>query len=511
MTADAQSISPNQRLLITIVLMAATLMVVLDTTIANVALPHMQTALSASPDNVTWVLTSYMLANAVALPLTGYFSNRLGRRTMLTLAIMGFTASSAVCGVATSLPVMVLARVAQGFFGASLVPLSQAVMYDINPPEKIVQAMTIWGLVIMVGPISGPVLGGWITDNFDWRWVFFINLPIGLAAGAGSWLLLPRVKPSGVKFDMFGFMLLAVALSSMQIMLDRGVEQDWFNSIEIWCELAIMIASLWMFVVHTVTARETVLPRALFKDRNFVIAVCVSTVMGGIMSASSALLPPMLQRLMGYSVYDAGLLTAPRGAAVMAGMLVAGRITKYIDTRALIMCGMVLLAYSLSMMSGFSLAIDRAPIIVSSLWQGAALGLVVMPMNLMALSTLPPNVRTEAASLYNLSRTLGGSIAISISTTLLSNNTQISHSDLAAHISQTRIPILNSGMAEQFGFRGTDALQLMNNEVTRQAVMVAYIDNYWLMMWAAIAVVPLVILIRPKKSAKPDVGVVDAH
>jgi DHA2 family multidrug resistance protein len=503
-------LAPTKRLLVTIVVMAATMIVVLDTTIANVALPHMQASLSATSDTVSWVLTSYILASAVALPLTGFLSDRFGRRNLFTFAIIGFTISSAICGVAATLPMMVAARVVQGICGASLAPMSQAIMYDINPPNKHVQAMTIWGMVIMVGPVTGPVLGGWLTDNFDWRWVFFINVPIGIGAAIGSWLLLSNERKEKRKFDLLGFALLALSLSGMQLMLDRGVTLDWFDAPEIWIELGVAISAFWMFIIHTATKKDAILPRELFADRNFVMAIMAIAVIGGILVAGAALVAPMMQRLLGYPVLLAGMLTAPRGAGTMIGMLIAGRVSKFIDPRLLILTGMILLSGSLWMMTGFDLSMDQSLVVWSGVIQGFGFGFVVLPMNLLALATLPSRLRTEAASLYNLTRSIGGSVAISVMTALIASNTQTSHADLGAHITTTSAPFLTVGLLERIGVNGADVMGLIDAEVNRQAVMIAYIDDYWLMMWAALCVIPMVILL---KSAKPgeDMPTPDGH
>jgi DHA2 family multidrug resistance protein len=471
--------------------MAATFIVVLDTTIANVALPHMQAALGASPDTISWVLTSYILASAVALPLTGWLSAKLGRRMLFTVAVAGFTISSALCGVATSLTAMVAARLIQGLCGSVLAPMSQAIMYDINPPEKHVQAM---------------------TDNFNWRWVFYINVPIGIVTAIGGWLLITGGKQEGRRFDAVGFVLLATSLASMQLMLDRGVQLDWFDATEIWVELGICLIASWMFVVHTATSKHSIIPKQVFADRNFLTACTAICILGGILMAGAALVAPMLQALFGYPVLLAGLLTSPRGIGTMAGMLLAGRVTKLVDPRVPILTGMALLAWSLHMMTQFDLGMDQRPIIISGLVQGLGLGLVVLPMNLLALSTLGGALRTDAASLYNLTRQIGGSIAISVLTALIARQTQVSHSTLGAHLSQTRLPFLGQGIFEQLGFSGAFITAYMNAEVNRQAVMISYIDAYYVMMWAAIAVMPLILTMkRSKADGPPDDVVMDAH
>jgi DHA2 family multidrug resistance protein len=503
-------ITPARRLLVTFVVMAATLIVVLDTTIANVALPNMQASLGANPESIAWVLTSYILATAIAMPTTGFLSDRFGRRNLFTVSVIGFTISSALCGIAPTLPLMVAFRFLQGVFGAYLSPMSQAIMYDINPPERHAQAMTIWGMVIMVGPIMGPVLGGWLTDNFDWRWVFFINVPIGIPTAIGAWLLLDNSGMRRRPFDAIGFGLLAVSLCSLQLMLDRGSQLDWFDATEIWIEAGIAVSGLWMFTVHTASARDALLPKSLFMDKNFLTAIIAITVIGGILVAGAALVAPMLQRLFGYPVLEAGLLTAPRGIGTMIGMLVAGRLAGKIDPRFAIVVGMALLAISLWMMTGFDLQMDSGPVIWSGAVQGLGLGLVVLPMNLLALATLSAQLRTEAASLYNLMRSIGGSIAISITTALIASNVQVSHADLGKFVSTTGAPYLNSGLFEQIGIQGEMVMRMVDSEVNRQALMIAYLDDYWVMMWAAIAVIPLVLFMRASKQAGPA-PIPDAH
>ena len=510
MTPSYLTISPARRLGVTIVTMTATMIVVLDTTIANVALPHMQASLSANAESIAWVLTSYILASAVALPTTGWLSDRLGRRMLFTLAAAGFTLSSAICGLAVSLPMMVAARIVQGLFGAFLAPMSQAIMYDINPPERHVRAMTLWGMVIMVGPIMGPILGGWITENFDWRWVFYINVPIGIATACGAWFLLTDTETEGRRFDWTGFVLLALGLASIQLILDRGVQLDWYTSTEIWIETGICVSAFWAFVVHSATAPEPLLPRSLFADRNFVTALVAITVIGGILIAGAALVAPMLQRLLNFPVFQAGLLTAPRGMGTVVGMVVAGQLSSRIDARIIIFTGISLMVVSLWQMTGFSLQMDGRLVMISGAIQGLGLGLTVLPMNILALATLSAALRTEAASLYNLMRSLGGSIAISIMSALLAHNGQVVHSSLGADVSVTRAPVLTIGLLERMGLQAQSAMAVIDGEINRQAAMVAYVDDYWVMMWAAIAVLPMVLLLKSARSTGGAVPL-DAH
>lgn len=483
------------RLLISIGVMTATLMQVLDQTIANVALPHMQATLGANQETIAWVLTSYILATAIATPVTGWLSGRIGRRQLFIISTVGFTVASMACGFADSLVSMVLFRAIQGLFGAFLVPLSQSVMYDIYPQEKHAKAMTVWSMGVMIGPIAGPVLGGWLTDMLDWRWVFFINLPFGILAIALIFLL-PEGSKEKRRFDFIGFALLGLALSALQLALDRGAQLDWLDSWEIRIELGVTISALWMFCVYTWKARDPLIPRALFTDRNFVFALIFVVITSGVMIAGSVLLAPMLQRLMGYSAMDAGLATMPRGIAMLFSMLIVGRLVRVFDVRVLIGFGLIVTAYSLWMMSQFTLDMDNRPIILSGLVQGFGFGFVMLPLNLLAFSTLSQKFRTDAAALYSLARSLGGSITISIVTALIARNSQISHSDLTSHFTSTSMPWLNTTLAQRVGAEGMPILQLLDMEIGRQALMIAYIDDFYLMFWVTIAILPLVLLFR---------------
>jgi len=298
--AQAPAGAVQHRGMITIAIMLATIMQALDTTIANVALPHMQGSLQASQDQITWVLTSYIVASAIALPLTGWLCGQFGRRKVFLVSVVGFTIASALCGLAATMPQIVAARLLQGLFGAALVPLSQAVLLDINPAEKVGQAMAIWGAGIMVGPILGPLLGGWLTENFDWRWVFFINLPVGVVAWWGIARYLPESRPKGEKLDIFGFATLSLGIGMLQLFLDRGEQLDWFDSWEIRLEAAAALAAFAFFAVHTWTVQGvSFLDRRLLKDRNFVTGLLFAFIVGMILFATMALLPTFLQGLMG--------------------------------------------------------------------------------------------------------------------------------------------------------------------------------------------------------------------
>ena len=494
-----QTLDPTRRNLVTGAVMLAVLIQVLDTTIANVALPHMQASLGATQESVNWVLTSYIVSSAIAIPISGWLADKIGRKRLLILAVIGFTIASLLCAVAQSLTEMVAFRAIQGITGAFLVPLSQATLFDINPPERHARAMALFGGGIMIGPILGPVLGGWLTDSFNWRWVFLVNLPVGAIAT----LMLIRYMPKSVlaprKFDIFGFALLGVALGSLQLMLDRGQQLDWFQSWEIWIEGGLFVAAAWMFVTHTLTARAPLFERGMFADRNFALGMFFMIVTGLLLLAGLALLPPLLQQLYGYSVFQSGLLTMPRGVGTLISMLTVGRLIGKVDLRILVALGMSLMAWSLYIMSGFAIDMGNRLVVISGVIQGLGLGLMFVTVQSLAFATLVPRLRTAAASLLNLSRNIGGSIGISIVTALLARNVQQAHADMASHISDQTLPPISGAIVSQLGLPAEAAAAMVNAEINRQAAFIAYIDDFYFMMWVTLAAIPLVMLLRTAK------------
>ena len=498
---QSYDLSRSERALVTTAVILAMLMQVLDTTIANVALPHMQTSLGATRETVNWVLTSYIVASAIAIPITGWLAEQIGRKRLFVWSVIAFTIASLLCAMAQNLTEMVIFRVIQGVAGAFLVPLAQAVMFDINPPERHGRAMAMFGAGVMIGPILGPVLGGWLTENFNWRWVFLVNLPIGLIAMVMLIRFLPTTPKLKRPFDLFGFALLALALGGLQMMLDRGEQLDWFASWEVWLECGLALAGLWMFGVHMLTGRNPIFEPAMFRDRNFVTGLLFMAVTGIMLLAGLALLPPLLQGLFGFSVLQSGFLTMPRGVGTLISMIMVGRLVGKVDARLLILVGMSLMTLSLWQMSGFSLAMDRQPIVVSGLIQGLALGFIFVPLNTVAFGTIDPKFRTTAASLLNLSRSIGGSIGISIVTVLLARNLQVSHSDLASHVTQYSLPPVNPAITQGAPPFTDAAVALLDAEINRQALMIAYIDDFHLMMIISLCAIPLLLLLR--KGRKP--------
>ena len=506
MTSAQQGTAEN-RTAITLCVSLATLMQALDTTIANVSLPHMQGSFAAGPDQIAWVLTSYITAAAIMTPPTGYLASRFGLKRLFLVAITGFTVASMLCGIAQSLTQIVLFRILQGAFGAALVPLSQSVLMNIYPREKQGSAMALFGLGVMAGPILGPVLGGWLTENYSWRWVFYINLPIGVLGFAGLSVFLPASRQNAnEKLDWFGFASLSVAIGALQIMLDRGETLDWFSSAEIWIETIICVSAFYIFLVHTFTSEKPFVRPALFRDSNFVAGTLFIAVVGLTYYASLALQPPYLQDLMNYPVITSGLVMGPRGLGTMAAMLVVGRLTGRVDTRLLLGVGLGLTAWAFYDMTSWTPAVSQGEIIAVGLVQGAGLGFLFPPLSAVALATLPPERRTEGAGIYNLSRNIGSSVGISIVNALLTTNTQVNHADISTHVTAVNRAFHNPAIARFLspvtgaGRAALDAL------ITQQAQIIAYIDDYKLLMIATLAVVPLLVIFR-----KPKGGGVEHH
>ncbi len=489
---------PVNRTMITLTVMLAAIMTMLDSTIANVALPHMAGSMSASADQINWVLTSYIIAAAIMTPVTGWFAGRLGVKRMFMIAIVGFTIASALCGAAQNLTQIVLFRVLQGMFGAGMMPLSQTVMLDTYPPQERGQAMAIWGMGVTVGPILGPVIGGWLTDDFSWRWVFFINLPIGALCVAGVATFMPRNQPTHRRpLEWIGFLLLAIALAAFQLMLDRGQENDWFASPETIAEAVTAACALWMFVIHTATARHSFLPVALLGDRNFVTATLVNLSLGLLVFPVMAILPPMLETLMGYPVLTTGLVTAPRGLGSIISMFVVGRIINRVDARILILTGLGVFALSFRAMSHFALTMDWQAVATTGFIQGLGTGMVFTPITVLAFGALRPDLRPDATGFFALLRSVGNSAGISLMQAGYTRLTQTVHSRLVGGLSPENPIAQAPDLASPLSLSTQTGMMALNEEATRQASMVAYVDLYHLLFLTALGIMPLILFLRP--------------
>jgi DHA2 family multidrug resistance protein len=487
--------------LITVCAMLATLMQALDSTIANVALPYMQGSLSTTADQITWVLTSYIVAAAIMTAPVGWLSARFGRKAVFVASLVGFTVASMLCGVAQSLTQMVIFRLAQGVFGAALVPLSQATMLDIYPAEQRGSAMAIWGMGVMLGPILGPTLGGFLTDAYDWRWVFYVNLPFGILATVGLVAFLPReARDANLRFDWLGFAVLSLGIGALQMMLDRGEQQDWFSSTEIVWEAVLAALGLYLFVVHLLTAEKPFINPRIFKDLNFLSGFLMMFAIGLVLLASSTLLAPYLQNLAGYPVETAGLLMAPRGLGTMAAMMVAGRLANRVDPRAMMLAGIACIAFSMWESMQWTPDVSAMRLIVTSIIQGAGLGLVFTPLTVVAFATLPAELRTDGTALFSLVRNVGSAIGISITALLLSQNTQTMHAALVEHVTPFN-RMLQSGGAHLFWSpTSPSGLAALNAEITRQSAIIAYANDFKFMLYVTLPAALLLLLMRRNKA-----------
>jgi MFS transporter, DHA2 family, multidrug resistance protein len=503
--AAERSADGGNRAAITVCVILATIMQALDTTIANIALPYIQGSVSASQDQINWVLTSYIVAAAIMTPPTGFLAGRFGRKRLFLVAVAGFTVASMLCGMAQSLEQIVLFRILQGMFGAALVPLSQSVLLDVYPKERQGFAMALWGIAVMVGPVLGPVLGGWLTENYTWRWVFYINLPIGALTFLGIVTFLQETeKNAGAKLDWFGFGTLSLAIGAFQVLLDRGEQLDWFGSGEIWIEAIVAASAFYLFIAHTFTADEPFVRPALFRDRNFTAGTLFIFIVGITYLASLALLTPYLQNLMNYPIVTAGLVMGPRGIGTMGAMLIVGRLVGRVDTRLLLAVGLGLTAWSLYAMTGWTPDVSQATIIGNGVIQGAGLGFLFVPLSTVTLGTLPPEQRTEGAGLYNLARNIGSSVGISVVTSLLTQNTQANHAELAQHVTAVN-RVFETPAIAQFWNPATDAGRAaLDAMITLQAQIIAYIDDFKLMMIVTLVAIPLLIVFKKPPSGRGE-------
>jgi DHA2 family multidrug resistance protein len=503
---------PLNRPMITLSIMLATIMQTLDSTIANVALPHMQGTLSASQDQIAWVLTAYIVAAAIATPLTSWMVDRFGQKNVFLASIAGFTLASMLCGLSNSLAQIVAARLLQGVFGAALVPLSQVVLLDINPKEKQGSAMAIWGVGVMVGPILGPTLGGWLTDSYNWRWVFFINVPIGLLASYGMWRYIrPVPGPRRQRFDVFGFATLSLLIGALQLLLDRGQQNDWFSSTETWIEVIVMIVMATYFTVHTLMtpAHKSFVDFRLFQNQNFVTGMLFIFIVGLVLYATRALIPTMLETLLDYPVATTGLVTAPSGVGTMLTMLIAGRLIGRVDLRLMLFVGFTVTALSLWQMAHYSLSLAQGDIIWPGVIQGIGMGMVFVPLSAATFATLSPEMRAQGTALFSLVRNIGSSIGISLVQTMLVRNTVIAHASLTERLTYSNPAWHNPAVAKAYDLSTLGGAAFLDGSVTQQAAMMAYIDDFWLMLFLTLAVIPLLLLIRPP--AARAAAEVDSH
>jgi DHA2 family multidrug resistance protein len=497
-TAAAPSDTGLQRALVLLSVVLATTLYATTLTIANVALPQMQGDLSASIDQIAWVLTFNIVATAIATPPTGWLAGRFGRKRLLIAAILGFTISTVLCGLATSLPELILWRTCQGLFGAPLVPLSQAITLDTFPTEQHGTATALWGMGVMLGPILGPTIGGYMTELYNWRWIFFVVAPFGIVALLGCLAFVPEGRrETGRPLDWFGFLALSVAVAATQLVFDRGQRLDWFESTEIMLWAAIAALGYYLFVAHSLTAAHPFLDLRMFRDRNFVVGLLLMFVFGLLVFVPMVLIPTMLERLSGYPVLMIGLLLAPRGIGNLIAMPVCGQLVTRIDPRLILAAGFACQGVSTWMMSGFNLESGISEVFWAGLLQGFAVGMMFVPLTVITFATLPVEFRTDGSAIFHLLRNIGSSIGISVAVTFLVRSTQHNRAELAEHASPFN---------EVLGYGGWDLSSLgglvaISREIDRQAAMIAYVNDFHIMTLLAFGALPLILLSKRQRSA----------
>jgi DHA2 family multidrug resistance protein len=484
----------NRKLMIAAV-MAAMIMTMIDATIANVALPYMQPSLGATQETISWVLTSYVLASAVALPLSGWLVDRQGIRPVLVVSVLTFTLASVLCGLAQNMGEIVAFRIAQGVAGAFISPLCLTLLMNTSSPREQPRMMTLYMLGIMIGPIVGPVLGGYLTENLNWRWVFFVNVPIGAICVFMLLALVPHTGTRERSFDRIGWLFVATAMAAMQLLLDRGPLKDWFASAEIVVWAVLCGSTLWMAIVHLMTTDHPIFPTGLFKDRNFVAGLSLFFVINMVMMSVLALLPSLLQSIFGYPAVTTGWLMTSRGVGMTVSIIAFGKLMERGDPRLLTAIGLATTGLSFWWMTGWSPQTSTIQIVSAGALQGLGFSFAFIPLNLIAFTTLGPHLRTDASSLLNMVRNMGSSVGIAVATVMLSRNIQLNHAEMGAMVTRLSVPF-DLDRVTAYGTAGGAALNMVDMEVNRQAVMVAYLDDFLMMAIACFAVLPVLFLLK---------------
>ncbi len=501
--ADSLLRYPKLRTLTLVFVLMGIMLHTIDTTIANVALPHIQGSLSATIDQISWVITGYIVAAAVATPAVAWLSARIGVRTVMLVSVVGFTFSSVLCGLAITLQDLVLYRVLQGLSGAALIPVGQAIVLSSYRPEETGKAMALFGLGVMFGPIIGPTLGGYITEWMDWRWVFFINLPFGLLAAVGITFLIKKSPPSGdLRFDWVGFLTLVTAMASFQMMMDRGHGKDWFESWEIICWGLVALCAIYAYVVRTATASQPLFSRRLFQDRNFVVGNILFFFVGGNMVASMLMLPVIMQSLMGYPVDAAGMLLAPRGFGLMLAMALAPRLAAQVDPRILVTIGISIAAYAMWAHAQMGIHFSAWSFISAGFIHGIGLGLVFVVLGTLAFSHMNSEIRLQASTFFNMVRNVGQSFCAAVTMSILARNIQVNTSELgeSVYITENMLRLaLSDGLSlgnEEVG------LSILQSGIMRQAALISYINNFYVIALITALLIPLVWLAKNHGSTR---------
>lgn len=498
--------------LVAIAVMTSTFMEVLDTTVVNVSLPHIAGSLSATPDEATWALTSYLVANAIVLPMTGWLANFFGRKRLLLFSVVGFTASSFLCGLAPTLPLLIVFRCIQGACGGGLQPLSQAILMEVFPPQDRGKAMGFWGLGIVVAPMLGPVLGGWLTDSYSWRWVFYINVPIGMIAVFLTTIFVfdpPYIKRTTSKIDFWGMGYLALGIACLQVLLDKGQEEDWFGSSFIRTLCVLTIIGLAAFIIRELTTEHPIVDLSVFKIRTYATGVFLMTVLGFVLYGSTVLIPLLLQTLLGYPALQAGIAMLPRGLGSFIAMPVIGALMAKVKPRYLLVCGILLGSFAMFRLSHLNMNVGYWNFFWALIWQGIGMGCIFIPLTTITNDPIPVERMGNATSLFNLMRNLGASIGISMVTAIQTRHSQMHVNNLTSHVTPTNLEAqgLVNGMTGAFTSQaGVDpatahrmASGMLENIIRQQAAIMSFNDVFWLLGLIFLLMLPLILLLRPPK------------
>jgi DHA2 family multidrug resistance protein len=500
--------------IVAIAVMLSTFMEVLDTTVVNVSLPHIAGSLSASVDEATWTLTSYLVANAIILPITGWLSNYFGRKRLLMMSVTGFTVSSFLCGLAPNLPALIIFRIIQGACGGGLQPISQAVLLESFPPEDRGKAMGFWGLGIVVAPMLGPVLGGWLTDSYSWRWVFYINIPVGIFALIMTQLFVfdpSYIRRATGRIDYWGIGMLAVGIGALQVILDKGQELDWFSSDFIVRLIVISAVALMAFVIYELVVKHPVVDLRAFKDRTYSAGVFLMTILGFVLYGSLVILPIFLQTILGYPALNAGVAMFPRGLGSFIAMPVIGVIMARYDPRKLLTIGFVACAISLVLLGSLNLNVGYWEIFWAQFLQGLSLGFLFVPLTTVTMDPIPNEKMGNATSIFNLMRNIGGSMGIAMSTTMVARSGQKYINVLGTNVNpySTQTQTMLNGLRDFFMSSGSDfttatqrAYAAMFGLVSRHAAMLSFNHTYWTLAVLFVAIIPFVFLMKKPKNGK---------
>tara|TARA_B100000686_G_scaffold131180_1_gene138185 strand:- start:5292 stop:6761 length:1470 start_codon:yes stop_codon:yes gene_type:complete len=486
--------------MITITVMMATTVVIIDMTIATIALPHMQGGLSTSQDQVSWIMTTYFMMQAVTMSATGWLAGRIGRKRLYLISLIGFAVFSVFSGTATSLEEILIYRSLQGMFSAPVVPISQSLMLDAYPRERHAQAMSIWGTGVMFAPVMGPVIGGWLTDEYSWRWVFYVSMPFALIGFvAGLFFIKETPKDLHRRFDFFGFAALAVVLTTTQFMLDRGQSQGWFASDRIILCAFVIILALYLFIAHSATTNNPFISPTILKDKNYMLGLIFMLLLGVLVLSMNVIMPLFLQNARGYPILTAAFVMMPRGLGSLFGLILAGKLSGRMDPRIQIAIGFASTAYSAYLFSTFTTEVGIWPFIIAAFFNGIGIGMIFVPLTAVSFWTLPAKFRTEASTFASLFRNYGSGIGVSIVISVLSHSQRTSYAYLSERTNPYNEVMKAPWLPTQWDIHTQNGLYFIDIEISRQALTIGFLNDFRLILIGALISVPLVFLISRGK------------